>query len=106
MDQITEMMMENARFVMDLGFERSTWSKSVKAVYEKAREYNNQLFTAKGIEHLYGELVVLAGKQPAALDIRRPSWDGYFTYGFRPSIAIAPECHVIFIPIKCDYSEN
>ena len=42
-----ELLMESSRFVMDLTFERSTWSKSVKTVYEKAREYNNQLFTYK-----------------------------------------------------------
>ena len=48
-----ELLMESSRFVMDLTFERSTWSKSVKTVYEKAREYNNQLFTYKGIEQLY-----------------------------------------------------
>ena len=106
MDQITEIVKENARFVMDLTFERSTWSKSVKTVYEKAREYNNQLFTYKGIEQLYNELLTLAGKQPAALDLRKPSWDGYFKYNLRPSISIAPECLITFIPIKGDYPGN
>ena len=98
--------MESSRFVMDLTFERSTWSKSVKTVYEKAREYNNQLFTYKGIEQLYNELLTLAGKQPAALDLRKPSWDGYFRYNLRPSISIAPECLITFIPIRGDYHGN
>lgn len=106
MDQITEIVKENARFVMDLGFEKNNWSKSLKTVYEKAREYNHQLFTVKGIEHLYGELVTLAGKQPAALDLRKPSWDGFFRYNLRPSISIAPECLITFIPIKGDYPGN
>lgn len=101
-----ELLMESSRFVMDLPFERSTWSKSVKTVYEKAREYNNQLFTYKGIEQLYNELLTLAGKQPAALDLRKPSWDGYFKYNLRPSISIAPECLITFIPIKGDYPGN
>ena len=101
-----ELLMESSRFVMDLTFERSTWSKSVKTVYEKAREYNNQLFTYKGIEKLYNELLTLAGKQPAALDLRKPSWDGYFKYNLRPSISIAPECLITFIPIKGDYPGN
>ncbi len=101
-----ELLMESSRFVMDLTFERSTWSKSVKNVYEKAREYNNQLFTYKGIEQLYNELLTLAGKQPAALDLRKPSWDGYFKYNLRPSISIAPECLITFIPIKGDYPGN
>ena len=106
MDQITEKMMESARFVMDLGFERSSWNKSLQAVFEKAREYDNQLFTAKGIEKLYAELLEVAGKQKAVLDIRKPSWDGYFSYGLRPSIYLAPECYVNFIPIKGDYPGN
>jgi hypothetical protein len=101
-----ELLMESSRFVMDLTFERSTWSKSVKTVYEKAREYNNQLFTYKGIEQLYNELLPLAGKQPAALDLRKPSWDGYFKYNLRPSISIDPECLITFIPIKGDYPGN
>lgn len=101
-----ELLMESSRFVMDLTFERSTWSKSVKTVYEKAREYNNQLFTYKGIEQFYNELLTLAGKQPAALDLRKPSWDGYFKYNLRPSISIAPECLITFIPIKGDYPGN
>ena len=101
-----ELLMESSRFVMDLTFERSTWSNSVKTVYEKAREYNNQLFTYKGIEQLYNELLTLAGKQPAALDLRKPSWDGYFKYNLRPSISIAPECLITFIPIKGDYPGN
>ena len=106
MDQITEKMMESARFVMDLGIERSSWSKSLQAVFEKAREYDNQLFTAKGIEKLYAELLEVAGKQKSVLDIRKPSWDGYFSYGLRPSISLAPECYVNFIPIKGDYHGN
>ena len=101
-----ELLMESSRFVMDLTFERSTWSKSVKTVYKKACEYNNQLFTYKGIEQLYNELLTLAGKQPAALDLRKPSWDGYFRYNLRPSISIAPECLITFIPIKGDYPGN
>ena len=101
-----ELLMESSRFVMDLTFERSTWSKSVKTVYEKAREYNNQLFTYKGIEQLYNELLTLAGKQPAALDLRKPYWDGYFRYNLRPSISIAPECLITFIPIRGDYPGN
>ena len=101
-----ELLMESSRFVMDLTVEKSTWSKSVKNVYEKAREYNNQLFTYKGIEQLYNELLTLAGKQPAALDLRKPSWDGYFKYNLRPSISIAPECLITFIPIKGDYHGN
>lgn len=101
-----ELLMESSRFVMDLTFEKSTWSKSVKTVYEKAREYNNQLFTYKGIEQLYNELLTLAGKQPAALDLRKPSWDGFFRYNLRPSISIAPECLITFIQIKGDYPGN
>lgn len=101
-----ELLMESSRFVMDCGFEKSTWSKSLKAVYEKAREYNNQLFTYQGIENLCNELITLAGHQPAALDIRRPSWDGYFSYGLRPSILLAPECAITFIVIKGEYPGN